>query len=96
MRSRTLLFLLIASLSAAAHAQSTAFIYQGQIPGLVALPTTAADGVHLATGGAEVRAAVGDIVRFETGDPSGYHEWLQCSGPGANNSEARRPDLGSR
>lgn len=48
--------------------QILAFVYQGQIPGLVALPTTAADGVRLATGGFELRAAVGDIVRFEQGD----------------------------
>lgn len=46
--------------------QSIAFVYQGQIPGLVNLPTSAADGVRLATGGYEVRAQVDDVVRFDT------------------------------
>lgn len=55
--------------------QSIAFVYKGQIPGLVSLPTTAADGVRLNTGGLEARAVVGDIVRFETGnDAVGYGE----------------------
>ncbi|MDP2270866.1 MAG: hypothetical protein Q8K32_09050 [Archangium sp.] len=56
--------------------QAVAFVFKGQIPGLVSLPTTAADGVRLNTGGLEARAAVGDIVRFETGtDNLGY---LEC------------------
>ncbi|MDP1830318.1 MAG: hypothetical protein Q8L48_44040 [Archangium sp.] len=54
--------------------QSIAFVYQGQIPGLVALPTSAADGVRLATGGLEVRAAVGDLVRFETFDGTSHRD----------------------
>ncbi len=48
--------------------QSIAFVYQGQIPGLVNLPTTAADGVRLLTGGFEVRTQVGDVVRFLNAD----------------------------
>ncbi len=55
--------------------QAIAFVYKGQIPGLVSLPTSAADGVRLNTFGLEARAAVGDIVRFETGnDAAGYAE----------------------
>lgn len=58
------------------ESQSFVVIYQGQLPGLVALPTTAADGTRLrVTTGLEGRAAVGDIVRFETGtDTEGYVE----------------------
>jgi hypothetical protein len=55
--------------------QLLVFVTKGQIPGLVNLATTTADGVHLLTGGAEARAAVGDIVRFESGsDDTGYVE----------------------
>lgn len=55
--------------------QSIVFVYQGQLPGLVALATSAADGLRLSTGGLEVRAAVGDLVRFETGnDTDGYRD----------------------
>lgn len=47
------------------ESQNLVAIYEGQVPGLVALPTTAADGVTLAVpGGAEARAAVGDRVIF--------------------------------
>lgn len=48
--------------------QSLLVIYQGQIPGLVGLPTSASAGLHLLTNGAEVRAAVGDLVRFQRPD----------------------------
>lgn len=55
--------------------QSIAIIYQGQIPGLTSLPTTATAGTHLLTAGWEVRATIGDIVRLETGnDTDGYRE----------------------
>lgn len=48
---------------------------QGQIPGLVSLPTSITDGVRLATGGAESRVLVSDGVIFETGnDTDGYVE----------------------
>jgi hypothetical protein len=59
--------------------QSIIFVYQGQLPGLVAVPTSSAAGVHLTiAGGFEVRASVGDLVRFETGDDTnGYRE---CGG----------------
>lgn len=56
------------------ESQSIVFVYQGQVPGLVALPTNAADGVRLGTSGFEVRAAVGDIVRFETFDGTSYRD----------------------
>ncbi len=57
------------------NTQSIAFINRGQLPGLVALPLRAADGVRLITGGAEARAAVNDIVRFESGNETeGYRE----------------------
>ena len=57
------------------QSQTLAFVYQGQIPGLVSLATSQADGLRLATGGAETRAEVGDLVRFETGsDTAGYAE----------------------
>ena len=48
---------------------------RAQLPGLVGLGTTAADGTRLATGGFEVRALVGDSVRFEVGtDALGFTE----------------------
>jgi hypothetical protein len=57
------------------QSQSIAFIYEGQVPGLVSLPTTAADGVRLTTNGLETRALVGDVVRIESGDSTtGYEE----------------------
>lgn len=57
------------------QSQTLAFIYQGQLPGLVSLATSPADGLRLNTGGAESGAAVGDLVRFEAGnDTSGYVE----------------------
>jgi hypothetical protein len=55
--------------------QLIAIVYQGGIPGLVGVATSAADGVHLLTGGWEPRAAVGDIVTFDRGDATdGYVE----------------------
>lgn len=55
--------------------QSIVVVYQGQIPGLVSLPTSAAEGTRLATGGFEARAAVGDLVLFATGnDTDGYRD----------------------
>lgn len=56
------------------ESQSIVFVYQGQVPGLVGLPTSAADGVRVVTNGFEVRAAVGDVVRFETFDGTTYRD----------------------
>ncbi len=56
--------------------QSLVIINQGQIPGLVSVPTTAADGTRvLVTGGFESRALIGDSLRFESGNETdGYKE----------------------
>lgn len=59
------------------ESQSFVVIHQGQLPGLVSLPTSAADGTRLrVAGGFEARAAVGDIVRFEAGN--GTDGYVEC------------------
>lgn len=53
--------------------QDLVIAFQGQVPGFVDLPTTAADAERLpVTAGLEGRVAVGDLVRFERGaEPCG-------------------------